>query len=758
MEQMKKEILGCVHSQSPFCTDACPFGIDMRDFMGRLARGRTDAVYRIYRNATVFPEIVSRLCPAPCKKVCARADCGGAIEIDLIEKSVVALAKNKNPSSYNILQKEKTVAVIGGGLSGLACALRLCNRKYAVTVYEKEETLGGRVIKLLPSGVAENEITAQFQNESCTFELGRKIESLADISADAYYIATGDGGHSFGFDITSQELIKIDEAKKAVLGGGLLWCGDMEAIVHGIKAAAAIDSFLTTGKFEPQYAKKATRLTVDKSEVEFVLAAKPQGELYTADELKAEGGRCIKCDCDACIKRCDLMSHYKKEPWRIVDEVDGTVNPGAIFSNRIATRLIASCEQCGMCTVKCPHGVDMQQFLLESRREMVAAKDMPPVFSAFWLEDMAHADTAGAFTAVPNGNNSSTHVFFPGCQTGASDLRYVKMSFDVLTKKIPSAGIMLGCCGIPAVWSGNVKLQNKKFAALEKEWERLDKPIFVLACPTCKKTFTKYFPQIKTQFIYDYIDLPQSGGAAQSEVAAQLNERSSLEVANNVFAVFDPCAAREMPQLALKIRELALGLGLKTEDIKAQGEALCCSFGGQPAIANPAMTKKVISNRTELSPLPYITYCTNCRDIFTKEGKKAVHIFDLLFNLNSDGRELPTWTKRRQNREELKVIMQEKFGLKKDEIKRRIKLIISDELKKSLDEQYTLEADVAAVISWCEDTNRKIEDKKDGTITGHLKIGHRTHWVKYKKAGDAFEVISAYNHRMNIKGDESGDK
>jgi hypothetical protein len=70
------------------------------------------------------------------------------------------------------------------------------------------------------------------------------------------------------------------------------------------------------------------------------------------------------------------------------------------------------------------------------------------------------------------------------------------------------------------------------------------------------------------------------------------------------------------------------------------------------------MAKTVVAQRTEMSPLPYITYCTNCRDIFAKDGKPAVHLLDLLFDLNLIERTPPTWTKRRPNREELKRNME----------------------------------------------------------------------------------------------------
>ncbi len=736
MEQMKKEILGCVQGEEPFCTSACPFALDMRDFMARLTRGRVDAAYRIYRDAVVFPGIVAALCPAPCEGVCTRKDFGGALQMGPVERSVAALAKSKKPSSYNMPKKVERVAVIGGGLSGLACALRLCQKKYAVTVFEKGSTLGGRALGLMSSELVKAELDLQFQSEDCTFELNREIKSLNEIPANAYYIATGLNGLDFGLGAAQSELIITDESRRAVIGGGLLGLGITEAIAHGVKAAGTIDSILRTGKFEPVVQRTPTRLYVDTTGLEPIPPVAPTCELYTAEELAAEAARCLKCDCDACTRRCDLMTYYKKQPRRIVDEVDGTVNPGAIFSNRIATRLIASCEQCGMCATICPKGVDMQRFLLESRREMVKKKDMPPVFSAFWLEDMAHADGPAAFTHVPEGGTTCTHLFFPGCQLGASDPRYVSEAYNALLKKLPHAGLMLGCCGVPAVWSGDKGPQDRKMAALKAAWESLGRPSVIFACPTCKKTFAEYLPEAKSEFIFDYLEPATVGGGS--------------------FALFDPCASRGEPALQTRVRQLLKEANIPFEELKTAGdEALCCSYGGQLTIANPAMTKAVVEERTGLSPLPYVTYCVNCRDIFAKGGKSAVHLFDLLFDLNPAGRTPPTWTARRQNREELKRMMEKRFGGEKEPTaEAAVKLIITDELKAALDADYTLEGDIAKVIEHCEGTGQKIENRADGTFSGHLRIGYRTHWVKYKPEGDGYRVLTAYSHRMNIKGDD----
>ncbi|MCL1896291.1 MAG: hypothetical protein FWG03_07085, partial [Clostridiales bacterium] len=64
----------CFKEDPPPCRCLCPFKLDVRSFTGKIARGKFDSAYREYRNAVLFPEIVSRICTAPCEAVCVRGD------------------------------------------------------------------------------------------------------------------------------------------------------------------------------------------------------------------------------------------------------------------------------------------------------------------------------------------------------------------------------------------------------------------------------------------------------------------------------------------------------------------------------------------------------------------------------------------------------------------------------------------------------------------------------------------------------------
>ena len=143
------EIERCVHGQESPCGCACPFGLNTREFMEKLQRGSFGAAFNQYRNAVVFPEIVQQICPAPCKAACSHALGTQAINLPLLELAAIEFARSTDPIRFNLPQKEGSIAVIGSGLAGLACALKLSSMRYRVTVFEQEKQICPSLEKIL---------------------------------------------------------------------------------------------------------------------------------------------------------------------------------------------------------------------------------------------------------------------------------------------------------------------------------------------------------------------------------------------------------------------------------------------------------------------------------------------------------------------------------------------------------------------------------------------------------------------------------
>lgn len=736
MAYINELVKDCLQHERAFCTAKCPFNLDIIDFIGKLQQGRFNVAYRTYQNAVGFPRIVTALCNEPCKQVCPMKDAGGAISIKLLEKSAMDYARNTDPDQYNMPPKDSKIAIIGAGISGLACALRLTTRKYSVTIFEKSERIGGHLYSLLPEEIFLDDIKKQFMHEEFTLHLNTEISSLKDLHFDVIYVATGKGGANFGFP----------ESKDGVfIGGSLIGNDTMHAIAHGLNVSNAIEVYLKTGQTNQiEESDKGTKLPPEAIRIKPSEAILPNdGSAFTKEEALAEAKRCLKCTCDACVHYSPLMSYFQKFPKRITEEVEVTITPCTLDGNgTVCTRLISTCNHCGLCKEVCPQKIDTGEFFRESMQAMHKKGAMPWAFHEFYLRDMEFSNGEAALTKIPHGYDKSHYVFFPGCQLGASDPRYVTESYSFLIKQFPDTALMLGCCGAPADWAGDVEIHRKTIDKIKSDWINLGKPIAIFACPMCKQMFQRFLPEIESQFLYPIID----------EKGFNLINSTNRGIAS----VFDPCASRNEPALQSSIRKLAIKAGFNLEPLQMEGNlAECCSYGGHVTIAYPPYASHVVQKRIEQNSNPYITYCSNCRDIFATAKKPIWHILDVIFGFESEKRVPPTVSERRSNRLHLKHQVLKEFWKETSAMQKpTIEVLISQELKEKLNSKYILESDIYTVIENCEKNDRKLFDPEKGTFSGYMQIGNMTYWVEYRaKQEREFELVNAYCHRMKIEKD-----
>ena len=144
--------------------------------------------------------IVSVLCDQPCRKRCQRTLLGDeAIAIRDVEAACVRYVKNRKPQSYAIPPKQERIAVVGAGVAGLSCALNLAQKKFNVTVFEKADTWGGALRDHDRFAEFADEFELQFSAVKVDFRYNTGITSLEELAEyDAVYVATGEGGESFG--------------------------------------------------------------------------------------------------------------------------------------------------------------------------------------------------------------------------------------------------------------------------------------------------------------------------------------------------------------------------------------------------------------------------------------------------------------------------------------------------------------------------------------------------------------------------------
>ena len=757
MEKYFRQYDTCRQNEKPFCSHTCPFHMDVLDFQSRMINSNYNAAYKTFRNAVGFPGVVAFLCPEYCASVCPRKDLDQSVQLSLLEKTCVAKATKTDPTDYNVPLKNRKIAVIGAGISGLACALRLSQKKYNVTIYEKSERLGGKLWDMMPPKVFLEDIEKQFKYEKYELCLNTEITNIEEIRQqgfEAVYVATGKNGRHFG-TMDRENGGCLRDGDIAVFAGGSLTGKDpIRALADGLDMAWAVEVFLKTGKLEYPAEAGPCRAEADPDKLQKIDAVSPtDAGLFTDEEASAEAARCIRCQCSACMKYCDVCGYHNKWPMKIRDDIMATVafsTSPSMLKKTPAKRLMNTCTQCGLCDEVCPENIEIGAMLLKARRSLHKQDTLPGAYHQFWIRDMEFTNSESAALAKKApGQERCSYAFFPGCQLGAADPRYVSETYKWLLSKEADAGLILRCCGIPAHWAGNEEMHDKEIAALRRDWEDLGRPVLILACPACGKHLSEYLPEIKTVSLYEALD---QWGFEEPEQ----HEKTALKQPEGVreFSIFDPCTARHNEPLEQAVRNLASKVGVTACELPKGDMHGCCGYGGHSSEANADFYKYVVKERCGLSENPYLVYCINCRDVFKGEGKPVRHILDLLFDVDRENRRPPSLTQRRRNRVELKEsLLREIWGEEMDKkpAEHGFRLKIGPEVLDKMDRLKIIEDDVCRVIELGERSKRRTFDPEKDAFTCYRESGNVTYWVEYRKVGEEYEVVNVYAHRMKIK-------
>jgi glutamate synthase (NADPH/NADH) small chain len=152
----------CMDCGVPFCHQGCPLGNLIPDWNDLVYRNLwREAIERLHHTNN-FPEFTGRLCPAPCENSCVLAINEPAVTIKQIECSIVDHAFENGWIKPEPPQKRtgKKVAVVGSGPAGLACAAQLNKAGHLVTVFERDDRIGG----LLRYGIPEFKMEKRLLN------------------------------------------------------------------------------------------------------------------------------------------------------------------------------------------------------------------------------------------------------------------------------------------------------------------------------------------------------------------------------------------------------------------------------------------------------------------------------------------------------------------------------------------------------------------------------------------------------------------
>lgn len=188
----------CMDCGVPFCHWACPLGNRPPEFQDAVFKGEWREAYEILTATNDFPEFTGRICPALCEKSCVlKLSMDSPVTIREDECSVIEAAFREGYVQPRQFERNgKRVAVIGSGPAGLAAANQLNHRGYEVTVFEKDEYVGGLLRFGIPNFKLQKTVIDRrvkiMEAEGITF----KVNSSIDVTKlpegfDAYCICTG---------------------------------------------------------------------------------------------------------------------------------------------------------------------------------------------------------------------------------------------------------------------------------------------------------------------------------------------------------------------------------------------------------------------------------------------------------------------------------------------------------------------------------------------------------------------------------------
>ncbi|ORM03639.1 glutamate synthase subunit beta [Prescottella equi] len=208
-DTLKTQASRCMDCGIPFCHNGCPLGNLIPEWNDLVYKDRwREGIDRLHATNN-FPEFTGRLCPAPCEASCVLGINQDAVTIKQVEVEIIDRAFDEGwvqPVRASHITGKK-VAVVGSGPAGLAAAQQLTRAGHSVTVFEREDRIGG----LLRYGIPE------FKMEK------RHIDRrLAQMEAEGTVFRTG---VNVGVDITAEQLREQFDA--VVLAGGATEARDL---------------------------------------------------------------------------------------------------------------------------------------------------------------------------------------------------------------------------------------------------------------------------------------------------------------------------------------------------------------------------------------------------------------------------------------------------------------------------------------------------------------------------------------------------
>src|SRR3982750_1438610 len=183
-DESKVQAARCMDCGTPFCNSGCPVNNIIPDFNDLVYRNDWRNAITVLHSTNNFPEFTGRICPAPCEAACTLNVNDDAVGIKSIEHAIIDRAWSEGwvtPQPPKV-KTGKKVAVVGSGPAGMAAAQQLARAGHDVTLFEKNDAIGGLLRFGIPDFKMEKSHierrVKQMQAEGVTFRTGVMVGEL----------------------------------------------------------------------------------------------------------------------------------------------------------------------------------------------------------------------------------------------------------------------------------------------------------------------------------------------------------------------------------------------------------------------------------------------------------------------------------------------------------------------------------------------------------------------------------------------------
>ncbi len=646
-EAAARHILERCRGEGPAnCVARCPLHVDARSYVQLAKDGRYQDALQKVREKLPFPGILGYVCAHPCELHCKRVDEDDPVRIRDIKRF---LADREDGPPRHILDaapdRSERVAVVGAGPAGLIAAHDLRRAGYQVTIFERDDRIGGCLVSRipdyrLPRRVVERDLSiieALGIETRLGVEIGRDLgidELRRDFDAVLLLIGYAGGVELLkttddSFARSARDTVWVDPHTAATALDGVFAGGDavsgpstvIQSLGSGRRAAESALRFLQDRDLHedregPLPPRLLWTLEIDEAErqrrVRQPVMLTPHNEAMDLDEVAAESERCLDCECGLCVKDCEYLTKYCQSP----QELARSVLRG--MEHEEVNKMTYSCNLCELCKTVCPENLDTGEMMLLARNQAVQDQHGPrPEHKGpinYWK-----AGVSRTFTLTMNepGRKRSKRMFFTGCALPVISPQNTLFAYDQLRMNYPETGVIMRCCGAPVEFLGQEEQFHGTIDQIVRDLEANGADELVPACPDCAHSLAHAVPSgVKITPLWQLLEGKW--------------EPDKTRVGETI-SIHDSCKARHRPGLHDAVRTLLSQSGAEISDVDYSRElARCCGFGGMIYPVDPELSQAVSRRRGDESEHPMITYCAGCRMALKGVGKDAIHILDFL--------------------------------------------------------------------------------------------------------------------------------